>query len=104
MSIHTYSGSHAPKQSIEADVTTSKYFGAYFAKLDELRALHQGLLEKVGVKCFVEIYQTTLETYVIELKRKADTAFEKDVIRILEDRNNRCYIAGEIAEIGRAHV
>lgn len=93
MSTYGSPGLEKPEQS-EAGVITSNYLGKCFAGLAELRALHQGLLENLGVKCFVESYQTALETYVLELE--AHTALEKEIVRILANCNNRSSIASEI--------
>ncbi|KAH8621071.1 hypothetical protein IG631_24281 [Alternaria alternata] len=97
MSTHCSPGLEKAEQSKEAEVITSKHLGACFAGLAELRALHQSLLKNLGVKCFVEGYQTTLEAYFLELE--AHTALEKEIVRIPADCNNRSSIASEIVTV-----
>jgi hypothetical protein len=92
--------SKAPRSRTLPELLAVKLFGAYFAELDDLRDLHNDLLEKLGTGRFVDNYRKILKIYVLKLKEEAQTALEKDAVKVIEDRKNRRFIALEIM----AHV
>ena len=92
--------SKAPRSRTEPELLAVKLFGAYFAELDDLRDLHYDLLKKLGANRFVNNYRRILKMYVLKLKDEAQTALEKDAVKVIENHENRRSIALEIA----AHV
>ena len=90
--------SQVHRRRTEPELLAVKLFGAFFAKYDGLRALHEELLGKLGTARFVHNYRRSLKIYVLELKKSARTPLEKDVIKVLEDRSNRQNMAIQVVE------
>ncbi|KAH8696918.1 hypothetical protein GQ44DRAFT_832404 [Phaeosphaeriaceae sp. PMI808] len=88
--------SQAPRRRTELELLALKLFRVFLAKLEDLRSLHEKLLEELGTKRFVENYRRSLKMYVLELKEEAQTALEKDTVKVLENRENRRSIALQI--------
>ncbi|USP77053.1 hypothetical protein yc1106_04327 [Curvularia clavata] len=85
--------SQAPRRKTEPELLAVRLFGTFLAELDGLRALQNDLLEKLGTARFIENYRRSLKVYVLKLKEEAQTALEKDTVKVIENRGNRTSIA-----------
>ncbi|KAG4429355.1 hypothetical protein IFR05_015162 [Cadophora sp. M221] len=83
----------------EPEILAVKLFGSFFGELEELRPLHKEALEKLGAKRFQENYRRILKLYVLKLRNEAQTALEKDTVRVLKSRPNRLSIAQRIVAL-----
>lgn len=79
------------------EVLAVKELGYFFAELEDLRPLHQELLEKLGPERFSENYRRVLKVYFLKLQGEAKTAVEKQTALVLRKRFNRYSIGQKIA-------
>lgn len=79
------------------EVLAVKELGHFFTELQDLRQLHQELLDKLGPERFSENYRRVLKLYFLELQSDAKTIVEKQTAFVLRKRLNRHTITQMVA-------
>jgi hypothetical protein len=90
--------SQTPRRKTKQELAAVQIFGGFLAGREDLRALHEDLLEKLGTGSFIENYRRILKVFVMQLKDVAQTALEKDTVKVFQNRENRRTMALQIVE------
>lgn len=91
--------SQATRQRTGQEILAVREFGSFFAGLEELRPLHEDAVAKLGTRRFLENYRRILKVFVLQLRKEAKTALEKDTVKVIENRENRRNIAQRVVAL-----
>jgi hypothetical protein len=91
--------SQAATMRTRPEILAVRHIASFLCELEELRPLHEEALKKLGPKRFQQNYRRILKVYVLRLQIEAQTAVQKDIIRVLKSRFNRTSMAQRIIDL-----
>jgi len=91
-------GSKIATNRSRVELLAIKHLASFFSQLEDLRSLHELVIQKMERTRFTQNYRRILKFYYRRLQPEAETDAEKQITKVLRSRRNRESIASGIAD------